>query len=163
MKKILIVLLFSSAVFAAPAQKKSEHHGHWMGAGGLGFSVGPGTFLLAPQLEYAFRHNLLWGVAGQVGFGEQTLFTLSATGRYLVQGIEVPHLKPFVEGGLGLAGFTGQLATQSSIGFHILLGLGADYQITPDISLGSVFRANFAPPAKTFFFSWPVIVGRMRL
>jgi hypothetical protein len=41
--------------------------------------------------------------------------------------------------------------------------MGVDYQIEHGIAIGTMIRANFAPPLQTFFLSWPIVVGRFAI
>lgn len=131
----------------------------WLASGGFGLTFSPTLVLLSPQLEYPYKPRVYVGPLLQLGIGDATLFTGTGTVRYLVG--DHPKFKPCFEGGLGVA--AGGSSFSSSMGVHILLGMGFDYQVEPDMSVGTVFRANFAPPLKTFIMSWPLIVARFRI
>lgn len=151
---VLLSILFSSCVFG------EVRRGDWIGAGGLGLTADPSTFLIVAQAEYVYRPNLFFGPLVQMGFGNGgALFTGSAAGR-LVLGRH-PLVKPSIEGGVGLTAASG--AYSSTIGLHAHFGIGFDYMINRTMSLGTVFRANFAPPVKTFFLSWPLLLLRVNL
>lgn len=178
MKKILFLLIVSSLSFGEPKfspKKKnqgtpstkvsepqaSEGHGYsnreWIMGGGLGLTISPSTFLLSPQLEYIHSDRLTYGPLIQMGIESYVLFTVSGTARYAFG--HHPKVKPSVEGGLGLAIASSSFA--SSVGVHIMMGMGLDYQIDHEFTLGTMIRANFAPPLKTFFLSWPLFLARM--
>lgn len=130
--------------------------GGWVAGGGFGLTFSPTLVLLNPQLEYVVRPNLYVGPNLQLGLGDPgTLFTATGTARLAVGNHR--HLKPSFEGGLGVA------VLGSQVGVCIQMGLGVDYQIDRSLSVGTMLRGNFAPPADTFFFSWPIIVGRFAL
>ncbi|MEZ4749258.1 MAG: hypothetical protein R3B54_01135 [Bdellovibrionota bacterium] len=69
-----------------------------------------------------------------------------------------PKLQPFVEGALGLA----ISSFGNNVGVHLMMAGGLDYDVTPDFTIGTTFRFNFAPPVDSFFVSWPIAVGRLR-
>ena len=54
-------------------------------------------------------------------------------------------------------------AASSAVGVHIMFGMGVDYVIDSRLRLGTVVRANLAPPMDTFFLSWPIIMARYSL
>jgi len=157
--RILIALVLGLAVVTTKAEAFGSR-GNWIASGGLGLTISPTLFLLSPQLEYVQRPNLYIGPLIQMGLGEGgVLFTATATGRFLIG--RHPLVKPTVEGGLGLAMASSLFG--SSLGIHVLMGIGVDYLIDRDISIGTMIRMNFAPPLKTFFLSWPMIVARFAL
>lgn len=136
------------------------NRGNWIASGGLGLTVSPTLFLLSPQLEYVQRPNLFIGPLIQLGMGDGgVLFTASGTARILLG--QHPKVKPSLEGGLGLAMASSLFG--SSLGIHVLMGIGVDYIIDRNFTVGTMIRGNFAPPLKTFFLSWPMIVGRFAL
>ncbi len=130
----------------------------WIASGGLGLTVNPTLVMLNPQLAYTYRPNLYFGPMIQAGLGTPTIFTFSGTVRYIIG--NDPKLKPNIEGGLGLA--VGS-STASSVGIHIMFGMGVDYVIDSRLRLGTVVRANLAPPMDDFFLSWPIIIARYYL
>ena len=157
MRNLLVIALLLTV--AGRAQGFGSK-GNWIASGGIGLTVSPTLFLISPQLEYVQRPNLFVGHLIQAGLGEGgVLFTATATGRLLIG--KHPQVKPSVEGGLGLAMASSLFG--SSVGIHVLMGLGMDYLVDKDISVGTMIRANFAPPLKTFFLSWPLIVGRFAI
>lgn len=145
--------LFS--LLASPAMAKG-----WIFSGGLGLTISPELFMITPQLEYVHDARLTYGPLVQVAVGSgSSLFTTSGSVRYLLG--NHAKFKPAVEGALGLAVASG-VATDS-VGVHIMMGMGFDYKIDNQISLGTMIRANFAPPLKTFFISWPLFIGRFTI
>lgn len=154
-KHLGIVLLGACLLVSRPSQGKE-----WIASGGLGLTVSPTLLMINPQLEYVYRPNLFFGPMIQAGLGDVgTLFTFSGTVRYLVG--HHPRVRPALEGGLGLA--VGSSSFSSSVGVHITFGMGVDFVLEPTIILGTMIRANFAPPLDTFFMSWPIIVARFIL
>jgi hypothetical protein len=131
-----------------------------LAGGGIGLTVSPTLFLLSPQLEYIARPNITVGPLVQLGISDPVvLFAPSLTGRIIIG--NNPRVKPSLEGGIGIA--VGSAVGTSSIGVNIHFGIGFDYQIEPGIAIGTMIRANFAPPLKTFYLSWPIILGRFAL
>ena len=131
--------------------------GSWTGSFGFGFTSSPTLLLLSPQLDYGIKNNLSVGPLVQVGLGDATLFTGSIAARYSFG--THPKLKPAVEGAFGIA--AGSSHYSSSIGVHMMMGLGADYAVDSTLALGTMIRANFTPPLKTFILSWPVFIARL--
>lgn len=131
----------------------------WIVSGGFGLTFSPTLVLINPQLEYVHDSRLSYGPMIQLGLGDATLVTFTGTVRYQIG--NHPKLRPNVEGGLGLA--VGSSFYGSSVGVHILLGMGADYHIDNSLSVGTTFRVNLAPPLDTFFVSWPLAIVRYKI
>lgn len=160
MRKILLLLLVTAALAMPGRAHAFGTRGSWIASGGFGLTISPTLVLLNPQLEYVQRSNLFIGPMIQAGLGDPgVLFTASGTARLLIG--HHPKLKPAIEGGLGIAFASSAFA--SSVGVHILVGMGVDYFVDKDIAIGTMIRANLAPPVKTFFLSWPIIVGRFAI
>ena len=51
----------------------------------------------------------------------------------------------------------------SNVGVHILAAGGVDYVYDKNLTLGSMIRLNFAPPLKSMFLTWPMIIARYKL
>lgn len=150
---------FLAAVLAALSSVPSFAKG-WIFSGGLGLTVSPELFMINPQLEYIHDARLTYGPMVQVGVGSGvSLFTVTGTVRYLLG--NHPKFKPAVEGGMGMAIASG--VGTSSAGVHIMAGMGFDYRLDNTMSLGTMIRMNLAPPLKTFFLSWPLILFRMAI
>lgn len=153
---ILFFAVFSSLSLAVMNTRK----GDWIGSGGAGISLSPTLVMISPQVEYVYEPGTMFGVLSQLGFGsEGLLFTGTGTARLLF----APHgkIQPALEGGLGFA--VASTLFDQSFGVHILLGLGADYEIDKTTAVGTMIRLNFAPPLKSFFISWPLLIGRFIL
>ncbi len=85
------------------------------------------------------------------------MFTASGALRYIINNDR--KLRAGFELGLGLTAASSKFG-DSSVGILVHFGMGMDYWVIPDMAIGTLFRANLAPPVKTFFFSWPMIIGR---
>lgn len=154
-KIILFVGFFTQVSFAAPST------GDWLAGGGFGLTLGPTLLMLSPQLEYVNKPDLTFGSLVQMGLaGDGVLFTVSGTCR-AVFGDPSAKVRPTFEGGLGLAMASNLYA--SSVGVHILAGGGVDYIYDKNLTLGTMLRLNFAPPLKSMFLSWPMILARFKL
>ena len=153
-KRLGLWVIALSSLAAAPAFAKG-----WIFSGGMGLTISPDLFLMNPGLEYVHDSRLTYGPMVQVGVGSGfSLFTFSGTVRYTLG--DHPKFKPNLEGGMGLAVASG---FGSSVGVHIMFGMGFDYKLDNRMSLGTMIRANLAPPMKTFFISWPLILFRMHV
>ncbi|MCB0406235.1 MAG: hypothetical protein KDD51_15755 [Bdellovibrionales bacterium] len=149
---VYLALFVSSLSWAVPKP------GDWVGGAGIGLIFDGSLFLLTPQLEYIHDSTVRYGGLVQLGLASGTLATISGSLRYTFP-TRRPKLQPFVEGALGLA-----IASlyRDSIGVHLMMAAGLDYDVTPDFTIGTTFRFNFAPPLDSFFVSWPIAVGRLR-
>lgn len=156
MKKIVLILILTSHLsFAA------SNRGDWLGGGGFGLTLGPTLLMLSPQLEYVYKPDVTFGSLVQMGFaGDGVLFTVSGTYRRVL-GDESAQIRPTFEGGLGLA--LASSLYSSSVGVHILAGGGVEYVYDKNLTLGSMLRLNFAPPLKSMFVSWPMVIARFKL
>jgi hypothetical protein len=134
--------------------------GDWIGSGGIGLTISPNLFLLSPQLEYVYVRNVYLGSVIQLAPGDGgVLVSASATIRTLLG--KHPYVKPTVEAGLGFA--VASSAFSSAAGVNIHFGMGVDYLLNTKIAVGTMIRANFAPPMQTFYVSWPMFMGRFLL
>ncbi len=153
----LALCVLTTSADAATRNVTSRSSG-WVASGGIGLWIDPSLFLLSPQLEYVYRSNLYFGPLVQLGLGSGTLFTATATGRFIIGHSRV---KPSIETGLGMA-----FATGGAVGLHIPVGVGVDYQLEPGIALGTLIRGNIlvgSAFANTFSVSWPLLIGRFSI
>jgi len=154
-KLILLIGLLTQVTYGAASR------GDWLAGGGFGLTLGPTLVMLSPQLEYVYKPDLTFGSLVQMGLaGDGVLFTVSGTCR-AVFGDSAAKVRPTFEGGLGLAMASNLYA--SSVGVHILAAGGVDYIYDKDLTLGTMLRLNFAPPLKSMFLSWPMILARFKL
>ncbi len=157
MKKLLISLFILATI--QPNAFGLGKVGDYIGTGGIGFTASPSTFLLAPQLEYVYREDLTIAGAAQIGLSEGVLFTGGGIARWSLG--SHAYIKPSFEAGIGIALASGILS--KSFGVHILTGIGVDYVLSKDMTIGTMLRLNFAPPLQGFFISWPLITARFLL
>jgi hypothetical protein len=155
-KKCILTLLWFVVGFSAPANA-ALNRGDWIGSAGLGVMVSPSLFLVSPQIEYVYRRNVFLGPLLQAGLGSGgALIGASFTGRVMLG--QNPRLRPNMEGGIGLVASSGLFS--GSIGILLHVGMGFDFLLDEKLSLGTIIRANFAPPIQTFVFSWPIFTVR---
>jgi len=155
---LALALCLSTSAFSATRQLTETRTGGWLASAGVGLWIDPSLFLLSPQLEYKYRHNLYFGPLVQLGLGSGTLFTATATARLI---IGHSRIKPSVEAGLGMA-----FASGGAVGLHVPIGIGVDYQLEPGIALGTLIRGNLMFGSKfgqTFSVSWPLLIGRFAI
>ncbi len=155
MKKIIFLLL----CFVVTNGFSLGRVGDYLASGGVGITVGPSTFLLSPQLEYVYRDDLTISGLAQIGISDGVLFTGGGVARWLLGNHN--YIKPTIEAGIGIALSSDILP--KSFGVHLLGGIGADYFVSKDMSIGSMLRLNFAPPMKGFFVSWAILNARFVL
>lgn len=138
----------------------NPNKGDWIGSGGVGVSLSPTLMMISPQLEYVYNPEVSFGMLSQLGFGAKgTLFTLSGTAR--LQFARRGKMYPCAEGGLGLT-LANELFDQA-FGVHMFAAFGIDYVIDQSTSVGTMLRFNFAPPLKSMFVTWPLLIGRFLL
>jgi hypothetical protein len=151
------VLLAVSLLFLSPKAEAGLNRGDWIGSGGIGLMVSPTMFLINPQIEYVYRRNVFLGPMLQTGLGSGGALVGASFSARLMFG-QHPRLRPNVEGGLGIAAASSGF--KSSVGALIHIGLGFDFLIEDRLSVGTIMRANFAPPLQSFIFSWPIFMVR---
>lgn len=158
MKRIALVALVLVA-FAKPASGVLNR-GDWIGSFGAGLFVNPTLVLIAPQIEMVYRRNLFLGPLIQAGLGKGgALIGTSFAARLMVG--QNPRLRPCIELGAGLMASSGLFVDPIGILFHF--GMGFDFLLEEKIAIGTIVRANFAPPIQSFVFGWPLVVLRMIL
>jgi len=136
--------------------------------GGIGFTSGPNTFLMAFGLPLGLTRNVSIVPLIQLGFNDhRTLVAPTASLRYgfSLQNSSVAALRPvrpFIEGGLGLLYIDHR--SSDDVGFLMNVGIGLEYPLNDDVSLTSAMRFNGAPDAvvgENFFYSWQVLGAQL--
>lgn len=133
--------------------------------GAIGFTADPDTFLLAFEGNHYVNHNLAIGPLLQLGVADKRVLlapTLSFRGVFDLGLPELEALQPFVQGGLGLAYLNrdNRRGDDDDVGFLLNFGLGVDYYLRDDLSVGSDMLFNVLPDetlGENFFFSWRVV------
>jgi|LakMenEpi03Aug12_release.lakeMendotaPanAssembly.Ray.scaffolds.fasta_scaffold72064_4 hypothetical protein len=158
--KQLISFLLVLGVFISARSHAMGNRGDFVGSVGMGILTSPTLFLLSPELEYVHNQDLNIGALAQMGLGNGgVLFTASGKVRHFFGGSA--RVKPCVEGGLGLS--LSSSLFSSAVGVHIEAGMGFDYVLEKNMSIGTMIRLNFSPPLKSFFLSWPIVTLRFLL
>lgn len=158
--KQLISFLLVFGVLISTHSHAMGNRGDFVGSAGMGILTSPTLFLLSPELEYVHNQDLNIGALAQMGLGNGgVLFTASGKVRHFFGGSA--RVKPCVEGGLGLS--LSSSLFSSAVGVHIEAGMGFDYVLDKNTSIGTMIRLNFSPPLKSFFLSWPIVTLRFLL
>ncbi|NBX92779.1 MAG: hypothetical protein EB078_04560 [Proteobacteria bacterium] len=158
--KHFIILILLVLCCQSPVSVAMGNRGDFIGSAGIGLLTSPTLFLLSPELEYVHNQDLNIGALAQMGLGEGgVLFTASGKVRHFFGG--TPRVKPCVEGGLGLSMSSSLFS--SAVGVHIEAGMGFDYVLEKNMTIGTMIRLNFSPPLKSFFLSWPIVTLRFLL
>lgn len=127
-------------------------------SGGAGVNLDPNGLMLGAQLEFIDKPWLFYGPFVDLVFADGgSAFTGGVSLRSALGG---GRLRPSVEAGIGLT--LANLAT-SSLAFHFHFAFGAEYRLTPTITLASMFKPTFNPPVDNFWISWPILIGRFAL
>lgn len=134
---------------------------------GLGFMLDPDDFLLGFSMDYYLKHNLTVGALFQIGVDDRPFVLAPSINFKGVLDIDTPALralKPFIQGGLGLAYLHRERRHRDDddVGFMVNFGFGFDYYITDEFSLGSNLLFNGLAEdtlGEDFFFSWQVVTA----
>jgi hypothetical protein len=132
---------------------------------GLGFTASPTDFLLALELDWFVTNNFAVGPLLQFGVDDHP-FIFAPTFDFMgMFDIGDSPVKPFVQGGLGLAYYNEQHrhGSDDEAGFLINLGGGGDFFVAPRVALGTDMLFNIITTGALgdhFFFSWQVITVR---
>lgn len=135
---------------------------------GLGFTLSPTDLLLSLELDHFFTKNFALGPLFQFGVSDDPFIfapTLNLQGMFDIPGVDV--VKPFVQGGLGIAyiGEDHQDHWRDDVGFLINFGCGLEFFLSDRISLGTNILFNFLPVdtlGENYFFSWQFVTFRFQ-
>jgi hypothetical protein len=159
-KKLFIALFILVLSLPPSASKAATYDDRWVASAGIGMMVDPTLVLFTPQLEYAVDKDFHWGPILQMGLGSSTLITASWAGRYLPL-LGLSRLKPYLEGGLGIAVSGGNIG--AGLGVNVMVGVGLDYRFDGNMSVATAIRGNLCPPIQTALLTWPMLIGRFAL
>jgi len=167
---LAFVFLSSSALAASFPYHGRSRVGTMAVDSGIGFTLGPDTFLLGIHGDYFLGEHLAVGPMLQLGVSD-SIFLLAPT--FGVKGIfDIPHsgfarrVKPFIQAGGGFAYATSDAPSGSNdddISFLLNVGFGTDIYVTRRVSLGNNLLFNIVPTklfSNRFFFSWQFITFR---
>ena len=151
------------------AQEPTKARQGWVAArGGVGFTIDPDTFLMAGEVGMFLTGNFSLGPLLQLGVSDQNVIiapTLNAQWMFDLPERKLAHVKPFVQGGLGLAYVKedDRRGEDDDVGFLMNFGFGAEFYLTDRGSVGSNVLFNFMPDKvldENFFFSWQLVTFR---
>jgi len=136
--------------------------------GGIGFTIDPDSFLMGLQGDWMVAPNISVGPLFQIGVSDNIfLFAPTLNGQWTIPlpfaGWE--RVRPFVNGGLGLLYLKKDRRGPDvdDFGFLFNVGTGAEFILSPDLSLGTHMLFNVIPDKvidENFFFSWQVVTAR---
>lgn len=172
-KKALWMILASISLTASStqAQNFSNHarRGTSEIGGGLGFMLDPNAFLLGVSGGHFITNNLELGGLMQMGVDDNFFImapSFQVKGKFDIPGSGFERrLKPFAQGGIGMAFGNADVGTSSDsdVGFLIDVGMGLDVHLTDEWSLGTDLLFNILPAklfSDRFFFSWQFVTAR---
>lgn len=164
----LIGLVASTSASA----QEAANDGRFSIQGGAGFTASPDSFLLEFEGAYELGNGFAFGPAIQFGLDDHFLLVSPTVfGRYGfdLSGVsqkELQRLTPYVQTGMGLTYIEeGRRNTRDDAEFLINLGVGADYALSDNVSVGSRMLFNFLPDevvGQGFYYSWQVASLRYR-
>ena len=176
MKRVVLGLLVAIAgPFAAAAAPPAPSSVSL--EAGIGFTADPDTFLLAVELPFQVARQVEIGPLVQLGVADNhTIVAPTLNGRYVFDLASwgawgkrptLRRLHPMVFGGLGFAYINRDRPSgdRDDIGFLFDLGFGAEYELSPRVSVGSRMTFNVLPGGvvgEDFFFAWQVGTVRFR-
>jgi hypothetical protein len=144
----------------------------WSLRGGLGFTLDPGTCLLAFEAAYNVLEPLRVGPLLQLGVSDNRVIlapSLNVEYAFDLAPLEadLAKLRPFVQGGAGFAYFhkDHRRGDNDDVGFLLNFGFGFEYYLTEGFALGSNMLFNFLPAdalGDHFFFSWQFVTATFR-
>ena len=137
--------------------------------GAVGFTLDPETFLMSAEGDYFVNENLGVGPLFQLGLSDRRVIvapTANVRGVFDLSGSGLDRLKPFAQGGVGLAYIhKDRDGDDDDVGFLLNFGFGADYHITERFALGNSLLFNIMPDkvrGENFFFSWQFVSATFR-
>jgi opacity protein-like surface antigen len=152
-----------------PADSQAPHSedGGFSVQGGLGFTADPDAFLLEFEGSYSIDGAVSFGPAIQIAVDDDlvlvspTLFTRYSFDLSDATSEVIRPLSPYVQAGLGLTHIDRKRRRRyrDETGFLMNLGMGVDYAVSENVSIGSRMLFNILPgdvEDENFYFSWQV-------
>jgi opacity protein-like surface antigen len=163
--------LLALLLIAATARAQSESAYPAVGVGGnVGFQKlgsSNGLFEIGAEISLHLNEHFSVGPWLQVGTSQDivnVLFTANARWHFdFMERTRFRRLRPFVQGGLGLAHTTASGAKATD--FVLNMGLGAEVPVSDHVSLGSDVMFNpilTRPAGSNWAFSWQFLTVRYR-
>jgi hypothetical protein len=164
----LLSAVIGSMLALAPAGEASAEAPGFSLGGGIGFTAGPGSFLMLIEAPYAFNDNVSLGPQFQLGVGDQALLVAPAlSGRIATALSFVDHkgiarTRIFAQLGLGMAYVSHEEmgTTRDGVAFMLNPGFGLEYPLTDDLWFSSTMNFNALPGGAAgvgFFYSWQML------
>jgi len=159
------VLLFSAVAEAQEVPTAVSRAGRFVLGAGLGLqanTVDDTAFGLGLSGDYFFTNNFSFGPLLQMGVtGDLFQLGLTAQAKYTFDIPQLRNFKPHVEGGIGFlyANLDQPRGSRDDTSFLIPLGIGAEYRLSPHLSLDTTALFNLTDinvgnRERNFFFTW---------
>ena len=168
---LILGVLFLAGEAVAQAAAASP----WSIGVGIGFTAGPGTFLLDGDAAYALDEHMSIGPRMQLGFADDEILVAPTVNfRYvfdlqLSPETSMQELTPFLQAGIGLGYIRkdrgGGRGHTDDTGFLFNIGAGFEWSLGAT-TLGSNLMFNILPSevvGENFFFSWDLITLRFSI
>jgi hypothetical protein len=181
MTRSWIVLLTAAALFlsasASSAQSGSDSNKDGNGgqvrasfAGSLGFLADdPGGVNLGFEAPIEFTKNFSVGPWVAVSLADDFLLvSATANVRYhfdVFEGAKLEKLRPFLQGGMGISWLDDDRRNVDDTDFLLNMGLGAEYEMSDHVFLGSNIMFNTVPTRDSgdaFYWTWQFLSARYR-
>jgi len=167
------VLLLAHTALAQSRQdnrKDDDDRARFSMAASLGFLADdPGGVSLGFEAPIEFNRHFSLGPWATVALADDfVLVSGTANARYhfdVFEGKRLSRLRPFLQGGLGVAYYDDDRVNDDETGFLVNMGLGADYETSEHVSIGSQMMFNAVPtfePDRAFYFTWQFLQVRYR-
>lgn len=126
----------------------------------IGFTNSPDSFLVGAALSYPLDENFSIGPLVQLGIDDDFFMaapTLDLRATFALS--EDKRVRPFIHGGPGFVYFKedDRVGDDDETGFLFNLGVGIDYLISDDTTIGTDLMVNYMPDevlGEHGFFSW---------
>ena len=140
----------------------------WYVRGGIGFTVDPDELLLNFELAHQFDQYISFGPMLQIGVADnRSIWAPTANLTITVPdmpGEDLDNFHPFLFAGIGVGvlenGDRGGRADTRQTGFLVNTGLGLDYALNEQLSVGTRVIFNFLPGRtlnEDMFYSWEIV------
>jgi hypothetical protein len=171
---VIALLLSTTAAFAQSRSASDDEQDEDRVRVSLGASLGffaddPGGVNLGFEMPINVNRNFSIGPWATVGLADDFLLVFgSANFRYhfdVFESRKLRKLRPFLQGGMGVAYYDDDRTRDDDTGFLLNMGLGADYEITDHVILGSNMMFNTVPtfrPSRAFYWTWQFLSLRYR-
>lgn len=168
----LAMLMWPAGALAQSGSGRTDRR--WSAHAGPGFTLSPTAFHFDFGAEYAVTPGLGIGPLMQIAADDDILIlapTANVRYGFDLSGSDdefVSRLRPYVQGGLGLAYVEKDRRGRNPDDTEFLLngGAGVEYAITEELALGHGVMFNGMPAddavGEDFFFSWQLLTFRYR-